>query len=336
MLIVMSAAADESDIQRVCDTIERLGFEARPIPGGQRTAIGVVGNDGPVDAGRFVGLPNVREVISVSAPYKLVSWEWKPTPTIIELPNGTLVGGGGLALMAGPCAVESRDQIFRSAELVAHAGGTVLRGGVFKPRTSPYSFQGLGLDGLRWMREAADAHGLAVVTEAVDPDSARAIADLADIIQIGARNMQNFALLTAVGELRVPVMLKRGMAATIKEWLLAAEYVLRGGNEQVILCERGIRSFDDMTRNVLDIGAIAAARTRTHLPIVADPSHGCGRRDLVAPLARAATAAGADGLIIEMHPDPSEALSDGAQSLYPAQLDALAIQLKRLREAMLD
>ena len=242
MLIVMTASASAEAVARVCDVITRMGFEPRPIPGEQRTAIGIVGNDGPVDPGRFIGLPGVRETISVSAPYKLVSWEWQAHPTVIELRNGTRIGGGGLAIMAGPCSVESRDQIFRSAELTAASGATVLRGGAFKPRTSPYAFQGLGEQGLKWMREAADANGLAMITEAIDAESAALVARYADVLQLGARNMQNYALLTTVGELRVPVMLKRGLAATIKEWLLAAEYLLRGGNTQVMLCERGIRS----------------------------------------------------------------------------------------------
>ncbi len=334
MLIVMDSKATPEDIEHVCEVIVRLGYEARPIPGGQRTAIGLVGNDGSVDPGRFVGLPGVRDAIQVSAPYKLVSREWKQENTLIRLPNGALIGDGNVCMMGGPCSVESEAQIEESAKVVAAAGGTVLRGGAFKPRTSPYAFQGLGEEGLRHMRAAADRHGLAMVTEAIDLDSAAMVARYADVIQIGARNMQNFTLLNAVGRLDKPVLLKRGMAATIKEWLLAAEYVLRGGNEQVILCERGIRSFDDSTRNVMDIAAIAVAKARSHLPVIADPSHGTGRRNQVRALAMAAVAAGADGLIIEMHPRPEEALSDGAQSLYPDQFHSMVEDVARIADAV--
>lgn len=334
MLIVMAANATDAQVQHVCSLIERLGYEARPIPGGSRTAIGLVGNDGAVDPSRFVGVEGVKDVIPVSAPFKLVSREWKPDATVVELANGTRIGGGDVAVMAGPCSVESREQIFASAEAVAAGGATVLRGGAFKPRTSPYAFQGLGEQGLIWMREAADAHGLSVVTEAVDAESAALVDRYADVIQIGARNMQNYALLNVIGALRKPVVLKRGMAATIKEWLLAAEYLLRAGNEQVILCERGIRSFDDSTRNVMDIAAIAVARSLTHLPVIGDPSHGTGIRDKVAPLARAAVAAGADGLLLEMHPKPDEALSDGAQSVYPAQLTEIVEEVARVAEVI--
>lgn len=334
MLIVMGAHASEQDVERICEIINKLGYEARPIPGGQRTAIGIVGNQGAVDPGRFVGLPGVANVIPVSAPYKMVSREWKDEDTIIRLKNGTEIGGGKLAIMGGPCSVETEEQIFESAKGVAAGGGTVLRGGAFKPRTSPYAFQGLGEDGLRMMRAAADEYGLAMITEAVDHSSAELVARYADIVQIGARNMQNYSLLSAVGKMEIPVVLKRGMSATIKEWLLAAEYLMSAGNEQVALCERGIRSFDTSTRNVMDIAAIAVAKAHTHLPVIADPSHGCGRREHVAALARAAVAVGADGLIVEMHPKPEEALSDGAQSLYPEQFTAMVDGARKVAHAL--
>lgn len=321
MLIVMRGQATDEEIGRVCSVIERLGFEARPIPGGQRTAIGIVGNDRAIDPSPFVGLPGVVQTIQVSAPFKQVSREWQAEDTQVVLPNGAAFGGGAWCLVAGPCSIESEEQIHASAAGVAAAGGQVLRGGAFKPRTSPYAFQGLGEPALVWMKEAAAAHGLATVTEAVDAESAERVAAHADMIQIGARNMQNYALLGVVGQLGKPVLLKRGMSATIKEWLLAAEYVANAGQSQIVLCERGIRSFDDATRNVLDLGALVLAKQRSHLPVIADPSHGSGRRDMVAPLSLAAMAAGADGLIVEAHPDPDHALSDGAQSL---PLDALS------------
>lgn len=334
MLIVMRPDASAEDIERVCAQVERIGFEARAIPGGQTTAIGIVGNEGPVEAGAFRGMPGVERTIAVSSPFKQVSWEWKSEPTVVELPNGTRFGGGHVGLIAGPCSVETEAQIHASAAGVAAAGGTVLRGGAYKPRTSPYSFQGVGRDALVWMREAADAHDLCVVTEAVDPGSAELVAEHADMIQLGARNMQNYALLSVVGTLGKPVLLKRGMAATIKEWLLAAEYIVKAGCTDVVLCERGIRSFDTMTRNVLDLGAMVAAKERTHLPVIADPSHGTGRRSMVRALSRAAVAAGADGLIVEAHPNPDEAWSDGAQSLTLEELAVLREEVARLQEVL--
>ena len=330
----MGRDAEQADIDRVCGIIESLGFEARPIPGGMRTAIGIVGNQGAVDPGRFIGLPGVADAIPVSAPYKIVSREWRSEDTVIRLKNGTAIGGGSIAIMGGPCSVETEEQIFASAAAVADAGGTVLRGGAFKPRTSPYAFQGLGEAGLKMMRAAADAHGLAVVTEAVDHASAELVAKYADLVQIGARNMQNYSLLSAIGGLEIPVVLKRGMSATVKEWLLAAEYVMSAGNERVVLCERGIRSFDSSTRNVMDLAAVAVAKAHTHLPVIADPSHGTGRRQHVAALARAAVAVGADGLIVEMHPKPEQALSDGAQSLYPEQFKAMVEDVVRVAGAV--
>lgn len=330
MLIVMHHSATAADVQGVCDAITALGFEPRPMPGEQRTAIGVVGNDGPIDRARFHGLPGVLEAIPVSAPYKQVSLEWRAQRTVITLGNGVRIGGESLVIMGGPCSVESEEQIMTAAAYVAQAGGTLLRGGAFKPRTSPYAFQGLGEAGLKLMAEARKRYGLAVITEALDPAGAEMVAEYADVIQIGARNMQNYTLLKAVGRLGRPVMLKRGLAATIKEWLLAAEYVLDAGNPDVMLCERGIRSFDDATRNVMDVGAIALAKTLTHLPVIADPSHATGRRELVTPVGLSAIAAGADGLIVETHPEPTKALSDGAQALLPAQFEALTAKAEAI------
>jgi len=323
MLVVMSARATEAEVGAVCTAIRSMGFEPRPMPGDQRTAIGVVGNDRRVDDAGVSGLPGVARVIHVSAPYKQVSREWQEEPTVVRLGNGVRVGGDEVVVMGGPCAVESERQLMEAAEVVARAGGTVLRGGAFKPRTSPYSFQGLGEKGLQILAAARERFGLAVITEAVDVESADVVVRYADVVQVGARNMQNYGLLRHVGRCGKPVMLKRGLSATIQEWLLAAEYVASEGNPEIILCERGIRSFDGATRNVLDVGAIALAKTLTHLPIVADPSHATGRRDLVLPAARAAVAAGADGLIVETHPRPNEALSDGAQSLPPDQFEGL-------------
>ncbi len=323
MLIVMSSRATPAQIAEVCATINHLGFEARPMPGGQRTAIGVVGNDRRIEDSAVRGLPGIQEIIHVSASYKQVSREWKADATVIELSNGTRVGGPEVVVMAGPCAVESETQVMHIAGYVAAAGATILRGGAFKPRTSPYAFQGLGVDGLKLLAAARDRFGLAIVTEALDPESAELCAQYADILQIGARNMQNFALLKHVGQLGKPVLLKRGMAATIKEWLLAAEYIVAEGNPNVMLCERGIRSFDDATRNVMDVAAIAMAKQLTHLPIIADPSHATGRRDLVVPVALASVAAGADGVIVETHHRPAEAMSDGPQALLPDDFDRM-------------
>jgi 3-deoxy-7-phosphoheptulonate synthase len=334
MLVVMNHGAPDEDIQRVIDTIEEMGYGARPIPGKQRTAVGLVGNDGRVDAGRLEGLPGVQQVIQVTRPYKQVSREWRPEPTIVALDNGTRIGGDALVLMAGPCSVESEEQIMTAARQMCDAGATILRGGAFKPRTSPYAFQGLGEPGLALLAKAREATGLAVVTEALEPDLVDTVADHADIVQVGARNMQNYPLLRKVGRCGKPVLLKRGMAATIKELLLAAEYIVSEGNPNVILCERGVRSFDDHTRNLLDLTAIPVVKSLSHLPIIADPSHGTGLRSKVVPMARAAVAAGADGLMIEVHPDPDHALSDGAQSLYPEQFRELMDQVAIIADAI--
>jgi 3-deoxy-7-phosphoheptulonate synthase len=334
MLVVMSHGAPEEDIRRVIRTIEEMGYEARPIPGAQRTAIGLIGNDGRVDSSRLESLASVLQVIHVSQPYKQVSREWKAENTVVELPNGTRIGGSEIVLMAGPCSVESETQILTTARLVKEGGATVLRGGAFKPRTSPYAFQGLGLKGLQLLAKARAETGLAVVTEALEPDTVEAVAEYADIVQIGARNMQNYPLLRKAGKCGKPVLIKRGLAATIKELLLSAEYVLAEGNPDVILCERGIRSFDDQTRNLLDLTAIPVVQALSHLPIIADPSHGTGVRAKVTPMARAAVAAGADGLMLEVHPDPDRALSDGGQSLYPAQFDSLVQEVTAIAEAI--
>jgi len=319
----MNSDATAEEIQRVCDVVADMGLSAQALPGEQRTAIGIMGNDGPVDSSRLRGLPGVRQAIPVSAPFKVVSREWHPEDTVVTLDNGLRIGGKELVIMGGPCAVESEQQLMASARIVTEAGGVVLRGGAFKPRTSPYSFQGLGREGLELLAAARERYGLAIVTEAIDVYSLEEVVEFADIVQLGARNMQNFALLREVGRAGKPVMLKRGLAATIKEWLLAAEYVMSEGNERVILCERGIRSFDGATRNVMDVAAVAMAKELTHLPIISDPSHATGRRSLILPTSRASVAAGADGLIIETHPDPNAALSDGPQTLFPEQFKEL-------------
>jgi 3-deoxy-7-phosphoheptulonate synthase len=334
MLVVMGHDATEADIRRVVEVIEAMGYEARPMPGKQRTAVGLVGNDGKVDSSRLEGLPGVLNVIHVTEPYKQVSREWRPESTVIDLPNGTRIGGTDVVLMAGPCSVESESQILEIAIKLRNTGATVLRGGAFKPRTSPYAWQGLGLSGLKLLAKAREETGLAVVTEALEPETVDAVAEYADIVQIGARNMQNYPLLRRAGRAGKPVLLKRGLAATIDELLLAAEYIVAEGNGKVILCERGIRGFDEHTRNVLDLTAIPVVHALSHLPIIADPSHGTGVRAKVTPMARAAIAAGADGLIIEVHPDPDHALSDGGQSLWPHQFEELVRQVEGIAHAI--
>jgi 3-deoxy-7-phosphoheptulonate synthase len=334
MLVVMKKNASPDEIEAVVGTIRDMGYDARPIPGRQRTAVGLIGNDGRVDSARLEGLSGVLEVISVSQPYKQVSREWKEEDTVVVLGNGTRIGGSDVVVMAGPCAVETEEQILGVARDLRDMGATILRGGAFKPRTSPYSFQGLGERGLEYLARAREATGLAVVTEAVDAEGVELVAEYADIIQIGARNMQNYALLRRAGRTGKPVLLKRGMSATIKELLLAAEYLLAEGNDKVILCERGVRGFDDHTRNLLDLTAIPVIQALSHLPIIADPSHGTGLRAKVIPMARAAVAAGADGLMVEVHPDPDRALSDGAQSLYPNQFAELMDQIRVIARAL--
>jgi 3-deoxy-7-phosphoheptulonate synthase len=334
MIIVMRHDAPPADIQRVVAVIEEMGFQARPIQGRTRTSIGVVGNEGPVDASRLIGLPGVRDVIPITQPYKQVSREWKSESTIIRLPGGLTVGGDEIVVMAGPCSVESESQIVSAAHAVREAGATILRAGAFKPRSSPYSFQGLGKSGLKLLRRAREESGLLIVTEAMDPESVAEVADVADIIQIGARNMQNYSLLKKAGRAGKPVLLKRGLSATIQELLLSAEYILAEGNPDVILCERGIRGFDSTTRNLFDLTAVPVVHATSHLPVIADPSHGTGHRDLVIPMARAAVAAGADGLLIEVHPTPDRALSDGAQSLYPEQFERMMREIRLIAEAI--
>ena len=334
MLVVMKHNASSQEIRDVVDMIQEMGYEARPIPGRQRTSVGLIGNDGQIEPNFFQSLPGVLEVIPVSHSYKQVSREWKEENTVVSLPNGTQIGGKEIALMAGPCAVESEEQILGIARTLAEMGATILRGGAFKPRSSPYSFQGLGVKGLELLAKARDETGMAIVTEALDVESANHVAEYADILQVGARNMQNYPLLRKVGRIGKPILLKRGLSATIEELLLAAEYVIAEGNPNVILCERGVRSFDTQTRNLLDLTAIPVVKSLSHLPIIADPSHGTGVRAKVTPMARAAVAAGADGLMVEVHPDPNRALSDGAQSLYPEQFQELLDQIRVIAQAI--
>jgi len=334
MLIVMKNSASAEQIHAVVGVVKDMGYDATPIPGGQRTAIGIIGNDGGVSSDRLAGLEGVLELIPVTHPYKQVSREWQDEDTVISLPNGTKIGGLDLVLMAGPCSVENEREILDIAHRVKDVGATVLRGGAFKPRSSPYSFQGLGLQGLEFLARAREETGLAVVTEALDPDGVDLVVQYADIVQIGARNMQNYALLRRAGRAGKPVLLKRGMSATIDELLLAAEYILAEGNPDVILCERGIRSFDTHTRNLFDLAAIPVVKSLSHLPIIADPSHGTGIRSKVTPMGRAAVAAGADGLIVEVHRDPPRAMSDGAQSLYPDQFAKLVDEVRVIARAI--
>src|SRR5579872_912040 len=331
MLVVMKAHATEQDIRAVCEKIEALGLRAHPIPGAQRTAIGITGNKGAVEATSLEELPGVAEVIPVSKPYKLVSRDVKDETTVVSFPGtDASIGGKYFAICGGPCSIESREQAFIIAEQVAKAGAQFFRGGAYKPRTSPYAFQGLGEEGLKIMAEIRERFGLRIITEAIDNESLDLVEKYADVIQIGARNMQNFSLLKRAGRARIPVLLKRGMSATLEEFLMAAEDIMSEGNYQVILCERGIRTFADHTRNTLDLSVVPAVQRLSHLPIMVDPSHGTGKRNKVAPMARAAVAVGADGLIIEVHNNPDLALSDGMQSLYPDQFDDLMEQVRQI------
>ena len=334
MLVVMHNHATPEDIDRVVKTIEEMGYTARPMPGETRTTVGLIGNDGRVDGSRVEALPGVAEVIHVSKPYKQVSREWREENTVVTLAPGVSFGTDEIVIIAGPCSVESEEQIVAAARAVRAAGATALRGGAFKPRSSPYSFQGLGKRGLELLALARQETGLPVVSEALDEEGAHLVAEYADCIQIGARNMQNYSLLRAVGKIQKPVLLKRGMAATITDLLMSAEYILAEGNGQVVLCERGIRSFDTMTRNLFDVTAIPIVQRLSHLPMIADPSHGTGLRDKVIPMARAAVAAGADGIIVEVHPNPDRALSDGGQSLYPDQFARLVSELRAISTAI--
>ena len=334
MLVVMRQDATPGDIEAIVAAIGEMGYQAVPMPGRQRTAVGLIGNDGRVDGSRLEGMTGVQEVLHVSKPYKQVSREWKQESTVVRLSGGLSIGGDEVVVMAGPCSVENEAQILAAARAVRDAGATVLRAGAFKPRTSPYAFQGLGKPGLELLARARQETGLLIVTEAMDPEGLDAVVRIADIVQIGARNMQNYSLLRLAGRCGKPVLLKRGISATITELLLSAEYLLAEGNPDVILCERGIRGFDPATRNVFDLTAIPVIRELSHLPIVADPSHGTGRRDMVTPMARAAVAAGADGLLVEVHPNPEHAKSDGAQSLHPHQFDRLMSEARVIAEAI--
>ncbi len=334
MVVVMQEGATEEQIQRVVSKLMGMGFDIHRSTGARQTVLGAVGAKIDFDTRDIELLDGVAEVVRISSPYKLVSRHFRPEGSVIEIGQGVAVGGEGIVVMAGPCSVESREQIETIAGLVASAGAKVLRGGAFKPRTSPYSFQGVGAQGLEWMRRAADRHGLRVISEVMDQTQIPMIMEFVDVLQVGARNMQNYNLLKELGKVSKPVLLKRGISATIEELLLSAEYIMSGGNYNVVLCERGIRTFESYTRNTLDLSAIPVIQKLSHLPIVVDPSHGTGRRDKVAPMARAAIAAGADGLLIEVHHDPEKALSDGAQSLYPDQLTQLMKELKMIAPAV--
>ncbi len=333
MLIVMKPDASQSDIERVVQVIERLGFKGHPMPGESRTAIGITGNRGSVDPTHFENLPGVAEAIRVTKPYKLISSDLKPGRSVVKVGTAT-IGGGSLAMIAGPCAVETPEQVFAAAEAVAASGAQFFRGGAFKPRTSPYAFQGKGEDGLKILAEVRDRFGLNIVTEAMDEHGIDLVERYGDCIQIGARNMQNFSLLKYAGKASKPVLLKRGLSATLDEFLLAAEYIMAEGNYNVILCERGIRTFADHARNTMDLSIVPAVRRLSHLPIIIDPSHGTGHNYMVEPLALAGTAVGADGLIIEVHPCPEEALCDGAQALTPDQYSKLYDRVKRVHSSV--
>ncbi len=333
MLIVMKADATEGEVAGVVRVITDLGFRAHPMPGAMRTAIGITGNSGSIDTARFESLPGVAEAIRVTKPFKLVSVDLRPEKTVVKVGDAE-IGGDELAIIAGPCAVESHEQAFAVAEVVRRSGARFFRGGAFKPRTSPYAFQGMGEDGLKILAEVRERYGLKIVTEAMDEAGLDLVERYADVIQIGARNMQNFSLLRRAGRSHLPVLLKRGLAAMLDEWLLAAEYVMAEGNYNVILCERGVRTFAQHTRNTLDLAAIPAVRRLSHLPVVVDPSHGTGKNYMVTPLARAGVAVGADGLIIEVHDHPERALSDGPQALTLEQYEQLVTEVKAIHEVI--
>src|SRR5438477_3029652 len=331
MLVVMRAQATEEQVRAVCKKIEDLGYRAHAMPGSERTAIGITGNQGEVEAGTLEEMPGVQELIRVSKPYKLVSRDVKQENTVIRFPGTSATfGGPGLAVVAGPCAIETREQALIVAEQVCRAGAQFFRGGAYKPRTSPYSFQGLGEEGLQIMAEIRETFGMKIVTEAIDNESLALVEQYADVIQIGARNMQNFSLLKRAGRSKKPVLLKRGMSATLEEFLMAAEYVMSEGNYNVLLCERGVRTFADFSRNTLDLAVVPAVTKRSHLPIFVDPSHGTGKRHKVLPLSRAAVAVGADGLLIEVHHEPEKALSDGIQSILPEEFAELSAEIRQI------
>jgi len=333
MLIVMKTDATDDQIEAVMRVIEELGFKGHPMPGATRTAIGITGNQGAVDPSHFENLAGVADAIRVSKPYKLITLDLRPEKTIVRVGDAT-IGGEELAIIAGPCAIESRAQAFAIAEAVRRSGARFFRGGAYKPRTSPYAFQGLGEEGLRILADIRDAYGLKIVTEALDEPGVDLVEKYGDMIQIGARNMQNFSLLRRAGKARLPVLLKRGLSATLDEWLLAAEYIMAEGNYQIVLCERGIRTFAQHTRNTLDLAAIPAVRRISHLPVIVDPSHGTGKNFMVTPLARGGVAVGADGLIIEVHDQPEHALSDGAQALTLEQYEQLVGEVRAIHEVI--
>src|SRR5215203_2577593 len=333
MLIVMKHDATDSQVETVLRVIEQLSFKGHPMPGATRTAIGVTGNQGAVDPSHFENLAGVAEAIRVSKPYKLISLDLRPEKTIVRIGDAT-IGGDELAIIAGPCAIESRTQAFAIAEAVRRSGARFFRGGAYKPRTSPYAFQGLGEEGLRILAEVRETYGLKIVTEALDESGVDLVERYGDMIQVGARNMQNFSLLRRVGRSSLPVLLKRGLSANLDEWLLAAEYIMAEGNYNVVLCERGVRTFVQHTRNTLDLAAVPAVQRISHLPVVIDPSHGTGKNHMVTPLARAGVAVGADGLIIEVHNQPERALSDGAQSLTLEQYEQLAREVRAIHETI--
>ena len=333
MLVVMQSHATEEQVRAVCQRIESLGLKAHPIPGAARTAIGITGNEGAIDLGVLESLPGVVECIPVSKPYKLVSRDAKGEDTVLRIPTprgDVLVGGQHIAMVAGPCAVETEHQCLTVAERIAKTGCRLFRGGAYKPRTSPYSFQGLGEPGLKILAKVREQHGFGIITEAIDHESLDLVEQYADVIQIGARNMQNFSLLKRAGRAKKPVLLKRGMSATLDEFLMAAEYILSEGNYNVMLCERGVRTFSDFSRNTLDLAVVPAVKKRSHLPILVDPSHGTGKRHKVLPLSRAAVAVGADGLLVEVHHEPDKALSDGIQSILPEEFAALTEEVRQI------
>jgi 3-deoxy-7-phosphoheptulonate synthase len=334
MLIVMNANATQGEIDNAVRVVESLGFRAHVMPGANRTAIGVTGNQGAVDLSHFENLPGVAEAIRVTKPYKLITLDLRPERTVVDLGDGAKIGNGSLAIIAGPCAVETRKQAFAAAGVVAKSGAKFFRGGAFKPRTSPYAFSGLGEEGLKILADVRKEFGLKIVTEALDEANVDLVEKYGDMIQIGARNMQNFTLLKRVGRSRLPVLLKRGMAATLEEWLLAAEYVMAEGNYQIVLCERGVRTFAQHTRNTLDLAAVPAVRRISHLPVIVDAAHGTGRSYMVTPLARAGVAVGADGVMVEVHARPDEALSDGAQSLTLDEYEQMVREVRAIHEVI--
>ncbi|NLK08736.1 MAG: 3-deoxy-7-phosphoheptulonate synthase [Firmicutes bacterium] len=333
MIIVMERTATQKQLEKILERIEKFGLEPHVIVGVARTVVGIVGDKNGLEPDSFAGLPGVEQAVPIMAPYKLASRDAKQEDTLVKV-GDVLIGGDKLSFIAGPCAIESKEQISETAHAVKASGANMLRGGAFKPRTSPYSFQGLGEKGLAYLAEAGRKAGLPTVSEVIEPNDVDIVSRYVDVLQIGARNMQNFALLRKVGRLEMPILLKRGLSATVEEWLMAAEYIMSEGNYQVILCERGIRTYETATRNTLDVAAVALARQLTHLPVIADPSHATGKADLVGPAGCAAIAAGAQGLMVEVHPDPNLALSDGPQSLTPQEFDKMVKQVLRVADAV--